>query len=78
MQTVSMLEFRKDAEQIIRQIQTGKRLILTYRGKPVARLEPILETAVDADDLFYRLYHLADGEGQSLSNSEMDAILYAP
>lgn len=78
MQTVSMLEFRKDAEQIIRQIQTGKRLILTYRGKPVARLEPILETAVDAEDLFYRLCHLADGEGQSLSNSEMDAILYAP
>lgn len=78
MKTISMLEFRKDAEQIIRQIQAGKRLLLTYRGKPVARLEPILETTVEADDLFYSLYRLAEAEGQSLSNSEMDAILYAP
>lgn len=77
MKTISMLEFRKDAEQIIRQIQAGKRLLLTYRGKPVARLEPVLETVVNADDLFYSLYRLADAEGQSLSNSEMDAILYA-
>ncbi|MFO1372296.1 MAG: type II toxin-antitoxin system Phd/YefM family antitoxin [Candidatus Competibacteraceae bacterium] len=78
MKTISMLEFRKDAEQIIRQIQAGKRLLLTYRGKPVARLEPVLETTVEADDLFYSLYRLAEAEGQSLSNSEMDAILYAP
>lgn len=71
-----MLEFRRDAEQIIRQIQAGNRLMLTYRGKPVARLEPLLEPAVDADDLFYSLYRLADAEGPSLSNQAMDEIIY--
>jgi hypothetical protein len=37
-----------------------------------------LETAVDADDPFYTLYRLADAEGKSLSNREMDEIIYAP
>jgi antitoxin (DNA-binding transcriptional repressor) of toxin-antitoxin stability system len=78
MKTISMLEFRRDAERIIRQIQAGERLVLTYRGKPVARLEPVLETAVDADDPFYALYRLADAGGKPLSNREMDEIIYAP
>ncbi len=77
MKTISMLEFRQDAEKVIRQIQAGQRLILTYRGKPVARLEPLLETAMSAEDPFYTLYRLADTEGESLTNSEMDKIVYA-
>jgi len=72
-----MLEFRKDAEHVVRQIQAGERLILTYRGKPVARLEPMEETGVDVTDPFYSLDRLADAEGKSLSNREMDDILYA-
>jgi prevent-host-death family protein len=75
--TISMLEFRKDAEHVVRQIQAGERLILTYRGKPVARLEPMEETRVDVTDPFYSLDRLADAEGKSLSNREMDDILYA-
>ena len=72
-----MLEFRKDAEHVVRQIQAGERLILTYRGKPVARLEPMEEPGVDVTDPFYSLDRLADAEGKSLSNREMDDILYA-
>ena len=72
-----MLEFRKDAEHVVRQVQAGERLILTYRGKPVARLEPMEETTVDVTDPFYSLDRLADAEGKSLSNREMDDILYA-
>ncbi len=77
MKTISMLEFRQDAEKIIRQLQAGQRLILTYRGKPVARLEPLLETATGAEDPFYTLYRLADTEGESLTDREMDEIVYA-
>ena len=46
MKTISMLEFRHHAEKVIAQVQKGQRLILTYRGKPVARLEPIAPQAV--------------------------------
>lgn len=43
MKTVTMLEFRRDAEAVIRTVQTGESLLLTYRGKPAVRLEPVEE-----------------------------------
>jgi len=46
MERVSILEFRRDAEAVIRKVRQGKRLILTYRGKPVMRLEPIQDDKV--------------------------------
>jgi prevent-host-death family protein len=76
MKTVSMLDFRQHAEKIIAQVQKGERMILTRRGKPVARLEPILQKTVDADDPFYALDDLSDGSGGSLSNTQIDDILY--
>jgi len=77
MKTVSMLELRKEAENIIRSIQQGQRLVLTYRGKPVARLEPVRETEeVTSDDPFYTLYEQADETGDSLSNQAMDELIY--
>ena len=46
MEKVSLLQFRHDAKAIIRQVAQGKRLILTYRGKPVMRLEPITDRPI--------------------------------
>jgi prevent-host-death family protein len=41
MRTVTMLEFRKNAEGVLRRVARGERLVLTHRGKPAARLEPV-------------------------------------
>jgi prevent-host-death family protein len=76
MKTITMLELRRDAEKIIAQVQKGQRLILTRRGKPVARLEPIIESAVEAEDAFYTLDELSDSSGASLTNDQIDDILY--
>lgn len=76
MTSVSMVEFRRGAEGVLRRIEQGERLILTYRGRPVARLEPCAPPTVPADDPIYRLSELAAEEGESLSNDEMDAIIY--
>jgi len=76
MKTVSMLDFRLHAEKIIALVQKGQRMILTRRGKPVARLEPINHESVDADDPFYTLCELSDESGDSLDNSQIDDILY--
>ncbi len=80
MKTVSMLDFRLDAERIIAQVQKGQRLILTRRGKPVARLEPIEDEIVE-EDPFYSLADLAHGgrkaqPGDSLSNAQIDQAVY--
>jgi antitoxin (DNA-binding transcriptional repressor) of toxin-antitoxin stability system len=72
-----MVDFRHHAEEIIARVRKGQRMILTCRGKPVARLEPILPESVDADDPFYFLDGLSDGgAGESLTNAQIDDILY--
>ena len=42
MKTITMLEFRKDAGSVLRRIARGERLVLSHRGKPAARLEPLI------------------------------------
>lgn len=76
MTTVSMLQFRQNSEEVLRRLQRGERIVLTYRGRPVARLEPVRDALPDPDDPAYRLYEHADPEGKSLSNREIDETLY--
>jgi len=71
-----MLEFRKNPEAVIRKTMQGKRLILTYRGKPVMRLEPVQNDKPDKSDPFYNLATLAGSGGKSLTNKEMDQLIY--
>jgi len=71
-----MLEFRRDAVAVIRKVRRGKRLIMTYRGKPVMRLEPIQESVPSPDDPFYKLAQLATTSGKPLTNEKIDQIVY--
>jgi antitoxin (DNA-binding transcriptional repressor) of toxin-antitoxin stability system len=78
MKIVSMVDFRLHAEKIINDLRNGQRIILTRRGKPVARLEPIVNNSFDADDPFFSLDALADVSGESLTNAQIDDIVYGP
>jgi antitoxin (DNA-binding transcriptional repressor) of toxin-antitoxin stability system len=63
----------------IRAVQRGESLLLTYRGQPVARLEPVPSSAaaVPEDDALLRIEDFAvDGPGGSLPNEEVDRIIY--
>ena len=73
---VTMLDLRERAEEIIRAVQRGKRMVLTYRGRPVMRLEPLSPDAAQEDDAFYRLADLAAPGGRSLDNEDIDALVY--
>lgn len=70
-----MLELRRNAQGIIDEVRRGERFVLTHRGKPMARIEP-LDSAPEAEDPFYSLADLADAEGESLTNREMDQTIY--
>ena len=76
MNKVTLLDFRRNAEGIIRRVQQGQRLLLTYRGKPVMSLEPISRPGISPDDPFYRLDRLAVRGESSLTNEEIDQIVY--
>jgi prevent-host-death family protein len=74
--TVSMLDLRLRAKEILGQVRAGRPIVLTYRGRPAMRLEPIEPVAIDAEDSFYRLADLSKRRGESLSNREIDETVY--
>jgi antitoxin (DNA-binding transcriptional repressor) of toxin-antitoxin stability system len=73
---ISVLEFRREAKRVIGKLRQGQRIILTYRGNPVARMEPIAETFIAEDDPIYSLADLAVPDMKTLTNKEIDRLIY--
>lgn len=71
-----MVELRQQADAVLKRVSQGQSFELTYRGKVVARLEPVATQKLTADDKFYKLADYADESGDSLTNQQIDAILY--
>ena len=69
MKSVSMVDLRLNTEKIIARVGKGERIVLTRRGKAVARLEPIDSESVDSDDPFYSLGSLAEAGTGSMSST---------
>lgn len=76
MKTITMLQLPQQAERVIRQLEAGERFVWTYRGRQIAKIEPIPAQMGERHDPFYRLPELAETGGQSLMNDEIDEILY--
>lgn len=76
MKTVTMLELRNHAKEIVERAQHGERMLLLYRGAPSMILEPYRKEEGDyADDPIFSLPAVA-GAGESLTNEEMDEAIY--
>ena len=79
MKTVTMLEFRKDAEGILRRVAKGERFLLSYRGRPAARLEPVGpgRAGADANDPFLTIGKraVASPKGKT-RHADIDRIIY--
>lgn len=79
MKTVSMLDFRRNAAGILKRLARGESLILSHRGKPAARLEP-LETGprpLPPDDPFVTIASRARPSPHGPTpHQDIDAILY--
>jgi antitoxin (DNA-binding transcriptional repressor) of toxin-antitoxin stability system len=79
MRTITMLELRREAGRWIDAIRRGERLLLTYRGQPVARIEPVRDPGGDVpeDDPLLRVDDFAvDGPGGHLTNEAVDRLIY--
>ncbi len=79
MKTVTMLEFRQDAEGVLRRIAKGDRFVLSHRGKPAARLEPLNAPAPadPANDPFLRIASRAKPSPKGKTkHADIDQILY--
>ena len=74
-----MLAFRRNARQALDAVRRGERILLTYRGEPVARLEPVRpeHSNLRDDDPLLRIEDFAmDGPGEPLPNEAIDRIVY--
>lgn len=78
MDKISMLELRRDAEAILRRVGSGESLILTYRGQPALRLEPLETDAVrdGGPDPFFRLAGMIDDTEDHPGNAGIDTLIY--
>ena len=79
MKRISMLDFRRDARRTLAAVRRGERLLLTYRGRPVARLEPVRDdrAAPVEDEALLRIEEFAvDGPGGTLPNEDIDRLAY--
>ena len=79
MKTVTMLEFRNNAERILRRVSRGERFVLSMRGRPAARIEPIrINQAAESDEdslLTIGERSLPSPKGKT-SHTDIDRILY--
>jgi antitoxin (DNA-binding transcriptional repressor) of toxin-antitoxin stability system len=76
MKTISMLEFRKTAHAVLGGLRKGESYLLTYRGRPVATLEPVRPAKLPADDPIYTLHEIASDDAVPLTNAEIDRAVY--
>lgn len=78
MKTITMLELRQRARSVVREVAAGQRYLVSYRGKTVMKLEPPdpPRARPPKDDPFYRLADRAGNLGESLTNEEMDRLIY--
>jgi antitoxin (DNA-binding transcriptional repressor) of toxin-antitoxin stability system len=74
---ISTDELRVNFKKVLDAIRNRRPLLLTYRNRPIARIEPIVaeDAAFDADDPFFKLSGMAEPMG-ALSAEEIDRLLY--
>jgi len=79
MRTVTMVELRRNAAPLLRRIAEGERFVLSHRGRPVARLEPVDRVAAGdpARGPFLTVGRraVASPKGRT-RHSDIDRILY--
>ncbi len=79
MRSVTLLDFRRQTRRLLAAVEQGERLILTVRGRPVARLEPVRAAVSkgESDDPLLRLDdYTVDGPGSPLPNADMDRLIH--
>jgi len=72
-----MVDLRLRTDYVLREIRRGRALRLTYRGQPLADILPAMVDRDAAEDpAVYRLAEQAESGMGSLTNAEIDRVVY--
>lgn len=78
--SITMLDLRHNAETIVKKVENGQSMILTYRGRPAVRLEPaappVNQSPENSLDFINSLFAMSVDMGGPMTNEEMDRLIY--
>jgi antitoxin (DNA-binding transcriptional repressor) of toxin-antitoxin stability system len=77
MKTISTSELRSKTRLLVRSLERGKAVGLTYRGHKLAQIYPVRPiNGISANDPLYRFHRHADRKAKPLTDQEMDRKVY--
>ncbi len=76
MKTVTMLDLRLRSREMVKRLERGESLRLTYRRRILATLVPVREPTCAVDDPIRNLCALAEPGLTPMTNEEIDQLLY--
>jgi antitoxin (DNA-binding transcriptional repressor) of toxin-antitoxin stability system len=77
MKTISTSQLRSRTRSLVRALEKGGTVSLTYRDRKLASIWPLKsKNGVGADDPLYRFHHLADKFAKPLTDRQIDRLVY--
>ncbi|MFN0177412.1 MAG: type II toxin-antitoxin system Phd/YefM family antitoxin [Gemmatimonadales bacterium] len=78
MRRITLLALQRNPRELVRALQRGERFLLTFRGRAIARLEPVQrEEGWMRVDPIFRIDEFAQrGRPGKLANATIDQIVY--
>jgi len=77
MKTISTSQLRSQTRSLVRALEKGASVSLTYRGRKLANIWPLKSKSLGAaDDPLYRFHRLADKSAKPLTDRQIDRLVY--
>jgi antitoxin (DNA-binding transcriptional repressor) of toxin-antitoxin stability system len=77
MKTISTSQLRSRTRSLVRALEKGSTVSLTYRGHKLASIWPLKsKNGVGANDPLYRFHLLADKLAKPLTDRQIDRLVY--
>jgi antitoxin (DNA-binding transcriptional repressor) of toxin-antitoxin stability system len=77
MKTISTSQLRSRTRSLVRTLEKGTAVSLTYRGHKLANIWPLKsKNSVRADDPLYRLHRVASKSAKPLTDRQIDLLVY--
>jgi len=79
MTSITMLELRKNSNVLLEKLKRKEKILLSFRGKPVATIHPISQESDWETDSFLQFINSiskSSSKKTKLSNEEIDSLVY--
>ena len=79
MKTISTSQLRSRTRSLVRTLEKGTAVSLTYRGQKLAHISPVkVKNGVGENDPLYRFHRLANKLAKPLIDRQIDRLVYGP